>query len=72
VKIKGNKFLDGATVRLTDGDGQEITPTSITRRNAKNFVVHLDPGTVPSGATIVVEVLNPGPAPSTPIQVTAP
>ncbi len=66
LKIKGADFLDGATVAIEDDTGAEIAVLSVDRRNAKTIRARISRDAVASGATLLVRVLNPGPAPSEP------
>ncbi len=64
ITIKGKAFLEGATASVTNGAGEEVPTLSVTRTTAKKMVVRIARDAVPSGSTLTVVVLNPGPAPS--------
>lgn len=72
IKIKGADFLEGATVEVTDAEGDPVPIVSVNRRNAKKIVVLLSRDAIARGQVLTIRVLNPGPAPSAPATAAVP
>ncbi len=72
IKIKGADFLEGATVVIENEADGEVPVLSVDRRNPKTILVRIARDSVTSGATLLVRVVNPGPAPSDPAMTRVP
>jgi hypothetical protein len=72
IKIKGMDFLEGATVAVTDAEGDPVPVVSVNRRSTKKIIVLVSRNVVQRGEVLTVRVLNPGPAPSAPATATVP
>lgn len=72
LNVTGANFLAGATVVVTDADGNAVPVAGVKRKNAKKISATIAGGAVTSGETLTVVVANPGPAPSAPATVVAP
>jgi hypothetical protein len=70
--VKGENFLDDATVTVTDSNGAQVTPVSVTRPKKKKLKVVIAEGAVAPGSSITVIVWNPGPASSNVVTAVAP
>jgi hypothetical protein len=72
INVKGTNFHADATVDVRTANGDPVETLSIDRVKTDKFRVRIARTTVPSGTSLSIRVVNPGPVASPPASTTVP